>query len=274
VTSANLRRLAIAFACSIAIHEVAAALIPHPSSQAPEREIVTNVTIARVEQRARPTPLPTPTPTPPPVREIVHAALTSGAHAHVEPIKHVGARRASPPKSKLATPDVAPVPTGGQGAGAQNGTNTGSTSAEEGTGNGTGTTGSGNGAKLCGAVDFQSRGRAAYDPSSGTYSRSNVVATVYYADGSSENIDLDWTWSWKSEDDDPFSNDDAPMLFQFPPADRIASEPAAVQYIITHTTTTGHTVLTDRCPNIPPPPPTPTGDHAATASTYQPESAG
>jgi hypothetical protein len=264
VTSVNLRRLAIAFACSIAFHEVVAALIPRPATQPPERETVTNVTIARVERRVVPTPHPTPTP--PPVHVIVHAAVASGVHAHVERIKHVGARRPTPPKSHLATPDVVPVPTGGSGAGSQNGANAGSTSSQEGSGNGTGSFGNGNGAKLCGAVDFQSNGTATYDPTTDTYDRTNVVATVYYADGTSENIALDWAWRWKTEDDDPFNNEQVPMLFQFPPPDKVAAEPPVVRYIIAHTTRAGETVLSDRCPNIPQAPPTP-GSRASSRST-------
>jgi hypothetical protein len=259
VTSVDLRRLAIALAVSIAIHEGAVALIPRSNAPPQQREIVTHVTIARVERRARPTARPTPTPTPPPVRLIVHAALSAGTHAHVEAIKHVGARRPTPPKSRLATPDVVPVPTGGQGAGAQHGANAGSTSTIAGNGNGTGSQGNGNGAKLCGAVDFESQGPPQIDSASGEYMRSNIIATVYYADGSSERIPLDWPWYWKDENNDPFANSDALMLFQFPPQNKIAGEPPAIQYIIDHTTPSGHTRLTDRCPNIPPPPPTPNG---------------
>jgi hypothetical protein len=268
VTSLDLRRLAIAFACSIAFHEAAVALIPGTAPPQHEREIVTHVTIARVERR--PLPTPTPTPTPPPVHVAVHAALNSGRHAHVERIKHVGARRPTPPKSHLATPDVAVVPTGGTGAGAQHGANAGSTSNVEGNGNGTGSLGSGNGAQMCGAVDFESEGAPQFDTATGEYVRANIIATVYYADGSSERIPLDWAWHWKSEDDDPFNNSDALMLFQFPPPDKVAGEPPAIAYIIAHTTPTGHTRLTDRCPNIPPPPPTPHSNRAATAGAARP----
>jgi len=273
VTSQDLRRLAIALACSIAIHEIAAALIPRTAGPSQERETVTHVTIARVQRRV-PSPTPKPTPTPPPPRLIVRAQVAAGAHAHVEPVKHAGARRPTPPKVQFETPAAA-LPTGGQGAGAQRGSAAGSTSAQEGAGNGTGAAGPGNGGNLCGAVDFQSTGIATYDPETETYDRSNIVATVYYADGTSERIPLDWTWQWKSEDDDPFNTDqDAPMLFQFPPAGKIAGEPPAIQYIIAHTTRDGRTKLTDRCPNIPPPPPTPHESPAAAPVNDPPERGG
>jgi hypothetical protein len=255
VTSADLRRLAIAVACSIAFHEVAVALIPPTATpEPPPHDVVSRVTIVRLTPK--PTPLPTPTPTPPPAPHVLARTLApAGKHARVERKKHVGAHRPTPPKSVHATPDVVPVPTAGTGAGAQRGAGAGSTSTINGTGNGTGATGNGNGAALCGAVDFEASGRAIYDPASGTYQRSNIVATVYYADGSSERIPLDWTWHWKSEADDPFNtSSSAPMLFQFPPAAQRASEPAAIQYIMAHTTPTGRTKLNGQCPDIPPPP--------------------
>jgi hypothetical protein len=172
----------------------------------------------------------------------------------VEKIKRAGAKRPTPPHVIHATPDVS-IPTGGQGAGAQNGRGAGSQSQTNGNGSGTGSTGNGAGAALCGAVDFEASGRATYDQQSGYYERDNIVATVYYADGTSERIPLDWIWRFKSEDDDPFNpSSGAPMLFQFPPEALRASEPPAIQYIISHTTAAGRTKLNDQCPNIPPPP--------------------
>ncbi|HTX56666.1 MAG TPA: hypothetical protein VMD47_06150 [Candidatus Acidoferrales bacterium] len=244
----SLRRLGIALACSIAVHEIVAAFIPRAAPVEPAREsIVARVTIARI------TPTTTPAPTPTPPRKVLaQAIVAAGTHARIESVKRVGAKRPTPPKIVLVTPDVS-LPTGGEGAGAQNGTGAGSLSAVNGNGNGAGANGSGNGAGLCGAVDFEASGPATYDPQAGDYVRNNIVATVYYADGSSEQIPLDWTWHFKSEDDDPFASD-APMLFQFPPPDKIAGEPPAIQYIIAHTTPGGRTRLNDRCPNIPPPP--------------------
>lgn len=263
MTSVDLRRLAIAFACSIALHEVAVAFFPQAPAPQPEpRELVARVTVVRIPHTPKPSPTPAPTPTPPPQPVLAHSVAASGKHAHVERIKHVGARRPTPPKSKLATPDVVPVPTAGNGAGAQNGTDAGSASTVNGNGSGTGTTGNGNGAALCGAVDFEASGKAIYDTATAMYERSNIVATVYYADGSSERIPLNWTWQWPSEDADPFNtSSSAPMLFQFPPAPQRATEPPAIQYIMAHTTLAGRTKLNGQCPNIPPPP-TPQGPSA------------
>jgi hypothetical protein len=256
VTSADLRRLAIAFACSIALHEIAIALIPQQLSQDKPEVRVAHVSLLRVIPKPTPVhiPTPAPTPTPPPRKVIAPTVVAAGVHARVEKIKHVGEKRPTPPHVLNATPDVS-IPTGGQGAGAQRGQGAGSVSQTNGNGSGTGTTGNGNGAALCGAVDFEASGAAAYDPQSGYYERSNIVATVYYADGTSERIPLDWTWRFKSEDNDPFNPaSGAPMLFQFPPENLRASEPPAIQYIIDHTTAAGRTKLNDQCPNIPPPP--------------------
>jgi hypothetical protein len=245
----DLRRLAIAFACALALHEVVASLIPAPKPIESQSEpIVARVTLARIVR----TPTPRPTPTPAPAHVLASSHVPAGTHARIERVKAAGARRPTPPKVVYATPDVS-IPTGGQGAGAQNGQGAGSLSAVNGNGNGAGDAGTGNGATICGAVDFESTGQARYDAQTGDFERNNILATVYYADGSSERIPLDWTWRYKSEDVDPFASS-APMLFQFPPLAQRPSEPQPIQYIIAHTSADGRTRLNDRCPNIPPPP--------------------
>jgi hypothetical protein len=253
VASSDIRRLALAVACSIALHEIAIVLIPPQAPPAPpDGKIVAHVTIARIVPT--PAPRPSPTPTPPPEHAIVHELAAAGAHARIEPIKHIGSKRPTPPHAHYATPDAAPVPTGGEGAGAQNGAGAGSQSTVNGNGNGTGSNGSGNGATICGAVDFEATGKARYDAQHSLYERSNIIATVYYADGSSERIPLDWTWTYANEDADPFNpSSSAPMLFQFPPEEQRANEPEIIQYIIAHTTPAGRTNLNELCPSIPTP---------------------
>jgi hypothetical protein len=247
------RRLTIAAALALVLHAIGLWLIPRQRAiEAPQEAIVARVTLARIV--ATPAPHPSPMLTPPPHRVI--AFVPSGVHARIERIKHAGARRPTPPKVVYATPDAA-IPTGGQGAGAQNGTNAGSVSNVNGNGNGTGDAGSGIGsgsAYPCGAIDFESIGVAALNDATGYYDRSNIVATVYFSDGSYQKTTLDWTWHYKSEDEDPFLNDAAPMLFQFPPASQRASEPAIVKYIIAHTYVNGRAELIENCPNIPPQP--------------------
>jgi hypothetical protein len=244
------RRLTIAAALALVLHAIGLWLIPPQRAvEAPQEAIVARVTLAHIVRT--PTPRPSPTPTPPPHR--VLAALPSGVHARVERIKHAGARRPTPPKVVYATPDAA-IPTGAQAAGAQNGAGAGSVSTVNGNGNGAGNAGTGlgnGGAYPCGAIDFESTGVAALDDATGYYERSNIVATVYFSDGSYQKTTLDWTWHYKSEDQDPFLNDAAPMLFQFPPTAQRASEPAIVQYIIAHTYVNGRAELIENCPNIP-----------------------
>lgn len=245
------RRLTIAAASALVLHAIGLLLIPRqPAVEAPQEAIVARVTLARITR----TPSPRPSPTPPPPPHTTVAEVPAGVHARIERIKHVGARRPTPPKVVYATPDAA-VPSGGEGAGAQNGTAAGSVSTTSGNGNGTGNAGagSGGGTPLCGAVDFEATGEAKYNADTGYYER-KITATVYYADGTSERIPLDWPWRYKTEADDPFSSDSAYVPFQFPPDDQRSSEPAAIQYIIAHTRPNGTTTLTDKCPNIPPPP--------------------
>ncbi len=246
----DVRRLAIALACAIAIHEVAAALIPlQRPTDVGEEPVVAHVTIARIVR----TP-PPPTPTPRPVHVVAASQVSAGAHARVERIKHAGAKRPTPPKTVYATPDAS-IPTGGHDAGAQNGQGAGSLSAVNGNGSGTGGhgNGGGNGPMPCGAVDFQAVGNAQYNPDTGFYERSNIVAYVHYSDGSLERVSLDWIWRYKNEADDPFNpGSDAPMYFEFPPIAQRADEPAIVEYIMEHTSAIGATRLNEQCPNIGP----------------------
>ncbi|MHB1552266.1 MAG: hypothetical protein ACYCX6_13880, partial [Vulcanimicrobiaceae bacterium] len=59
--SGHRRRLIVAFAAAIALHEIAAGFFPSPAT-APQREIVTAVQIVTLQRRAVPTPTPRPTP--------------------------------------------------------------------------------------------------------------------------------------------------------------------------------------------------------------------
>ncbi len=243
------------------MHEVVAGLIPplfQPVQN--EKETVLQVATVRIIVRPTPTPTPRPKPTPPPLKAVaVNQAVPvarvvpqpEGKAAHKERIVREAAARPKVPHVIHATPDVAPVPTGGQGAGA--GAKSGAGSLGNGTnGNGTGLAGSGagGGGAPCGAVDFEALGDAQYDPQSGDYVRSNVKAIVHYSDGSTRTVDLDWTWHFKSEAEDPFKNASAPMYFQFPPVAQRASEPPAVQYIMRYTKATGGTRLNEQCPNV------------------------
>jgi hypothetical protein len=248
------RRLAIAAACSIALHEILAGLMPPLIPRATDsREVVQHVAITRIAHLATPTPHPTPTPRT--LHTLVVAQTqTAGVSARAEVIRRMGAPRVKAPKVLHATPVPEPVSTTGQGAGEGNASDAGSLGTG-GTGSGAGNqgNGAGGGGAPCGAADFEARGRAVFNQDTGYYERSGIVAIVHYADGASERVPLDWTWRYKNEDDDPFSNGSAPMYFQPPPLDQQAGESAAVQYIMKYSNANGSTRLNDQCPNIPQP---------------------
>jgi hypothetical protein len=246
------RRILVAIACSIALHEIFAGLVPPFLKAAPpDKETVEHVVIARVKVKPSPTPSPTPTPAP---QRVIAVIPNSGVQAKVEVIKRIAAAHVKPPKVIHAKPIWDIVPTPGQGAGAGNRSGAGSLGTG-GQGNGTGNQGNGAGAGPCGAVDFEVRGGAILNSTNGMWERNNVNAIVHFADGTAQTVPLDWTWRFKSEDEDPFNPKvDIPMLFQFPPVSQRASEPQLVQHIMRYSRLNGHTILNDQCPNIPPPP--------------------
>lgn len=259
----------VAFAAAIALHEIVAGFIPDPfTHKQDEPETVQHVTIARIVRTPTPKPSPTPSPTPPPKTpppQVTHKVAVVapiatpvpapvGKSATAEPIKRIAAARPKTPHIQTSAKPTLYVPTGGQGAGAGNASGAGSVgTGQAGTGTGDQGTGAGGGGAPCGAVDFEARGRASFNAATGMYERSNIVATVHFSDGHSENVPLDWTWHFKSQDLDPFANSATPMFFQFPPRDQRASEPDLVQYIMRYSSAGGSTKLKDDCPNIPPP---------------------
>ncbi len=141
---------------------------------------------------------------------------------------------------------------GGQGAGAGSVADAGS-AGQGNLGTGTGLQGAGNGggssAPPCGAVYFQpaTNPNPRFVATTGFFQFDSIKMTVHMPDGTIQETVLDWPWRYRSEDADPFTHLDAPMIFQFPPAALRASEPPVVQYVIAHTAPDGGTVLQD-CP--------------------------
>lgn len=244
------RRILVAIACAIALHEILAALIP-PFSKAPPdgKEVIEHVTIAKV---VKPTPTPTPKPTPTPIATPrVVARENEGKQAVKMVIKRAGLDMVKPPKTIHTKPIWDYVPTkAGQGAGAGVKEGAGSLGTG-GQGTGTGNAGNGAGAGACGAVDIGATGLATFNPNTGMYERNNVYAIVHFADGTAQRVNLDWTWRYQTEEQDPFKHVDLPLFFQFPPASQRAAEPPLVQYIMHNSNAQGHTLLNDQCPNIP-----------------------
>ena len=102
----------------------------------------------------------------------------------------------------------------------------------------------------CGFVEFLQEGRTEVNQAGVV--RERVKMSVRYADGRSDFVSLDWYWYYPSTAADPFSSENlrkpVTVLFQSPPADKLAKEPFAVKYVMAHTTPEGKTTLED-CPS-------------------------
>jgi hypothetical protein len=246
----------VAFAIAIGLHEIVAGLIPPAGAQAPQRrEIVSRVTVARIVVRPTPTPQPPPTPRPsvPHTRhiaavEVVAVAASNGVAARKEIVHRMGAARPRPPRSEHAKP-IWDVPTGAQGAGAGKATDAGSLGNGV-NGTGAGSSGNGNGAaggtQPCGFVTFMDPHGAHYDRQTHGF-WVDVQMSVHFPDGHDEAVLLDYPWYYPNAASNPFENEDVPMLFQWPPADKTAGEPVLVQYVMQHSAQPGITLLKD-CP--------------------------
>jgi hypothetical protein len=83
---------------------------------------------------------------------------------------------------------------------------------------------------------------------------------VHFSDGSSQSMMLDYPWYYSSEAANPWSDQNLkdpsfPTRFQPPPPSKLAAEPPLVQYVISHSTPDGMTLLHD-CPQTSPTPAT------------------
>lgn len=256
--------MVVAVAIAVAIHEIVAGLIPRTAPQAPtEPEVVARIQIARITRR-----LPTPTPPPPrrpprairrtrviaPTETRIVTHTTTGVSARREIVHHAGAARPKPPKFSNAKP-IWDIPVGAQGAGAGKVSGAGSVGTG-GNGTGAGNSGSGNGAapgnEPCGYVTFEDPHGARLDPQTRGF-WVDVQMSVHFPDGHAESVLLDYPWYYASSALNPFQNQNAPMLFQWPPVDKRDAEPPLVQYVMQHSAQPGITLLKD-CPE---PSPTP-----------------
>lgn len=225
-----------------------------------------------IVHKASPTPRPTPTP-------VVHikmqviatprhvAVVTTPSPAPAAPKARAGLAKSiahtiyhSPHVEHVA---IAKHHAGGSGLGARGagrgvvGTSGNGTGAG-GVGNGTGTGGHGTGTggyaaadEPCGFVEFVNIEDAHYDRSTGGFYQ-KIRMMVHYGDGHVAGTVLDWNWYWPSEAAFPWSdqnihNQDFPVPFQFPPADKVAGEPPEVQYVIAHTSANGVSTILKDC---------------------------
>ena len=262
---ANRRRLIFAFAVAIALHEIAAGVVPwHTQTlQTSPVETLTIAKITRIEHRVRPTPTPRPAPTPKP---IVHTKVIAPTHVKpriispAKPSEHQHVKRVASARPIIRTryhskPARIHVPTGGRGAGASKtakaltgGVGPGGTGTGE-SGNGTGTGGAPLAHEPCGFVEFApNEAQARVDQATGRVWE-YVSIMVHFPDGTEMSLPLDYPFYYPTQDQDPFlpGHQDIPATFQFPPADKRADEPSLVQYVMQHTTAAGFTTLHD-CP--------------------------
>jgi hypothetical protein len=246
--------LALAFAISFALHEVAAGIVPTSLGVAPaRREIVTSARIVHVVLRAVATPRPRivrriyrPPPHLPVHRVIAHAR--SGSQApHTKAVSH--RTHASKPVWDLGNGIAANQ----SGAGASG----------RGAAVGTGTAGQGGsgsdaaaGDEPCGYVTFS-------DPHGSQFDRGtrgfwvDIRMSVHFADGSLQSTILDYPWYYTSEAANPWSDANLkdpnfPTRLQTPPPEKLGGEPPLVKYVIAHSTPDGMTLLKE-CPTEPQP---------------------
>src|SRR6185312_9633172 len=91
------RRFLVAIACSIALHEIVAGLIPPSLKTATDQKvIVEHVTIAKL---IKPTPSPIPKPTPKVTPRVISLNENEGKQAIKEPIKRNAENMVVPPKT-------------------------------------------------------------------------------------------------------------------------------------------------------------------------------
>jgi hypothetical protein len=240
------RRLVVAFAIAIALHEILAMVIPLTHEEVPPEKVVAVKLL--IEKQPKPTPTP-----------IVHMqrlvqqhvrprVINPGVSAPKEAIKHAGA---AAPKVKTiyhSKPIWDIVGAQGNGAGKKG---TAGSLGNGGTGPGEGKSGNGPGAGPCGYVDFEDIHGSQYDKRTGGFFV-DILMIVHYADGHSEDLQLDYPFYYPSETANPWSdrnkdNPDFITLFQFPPDNKRALEPPLVQYVMQHTDAEGYTTLND-CP--------------------------
>jgi hypothetical protein len=250
----------LAFAISFGLHEAAAGLVPRNVVEASPREIVTHARILTVAVR----PVATPVPRRLKPRRIrnprVSAKKAPAAPArrlgtHSNPHNTIAPRTAvrSEPAQFANSKPVWDVE--GSIAGAASGKSAGS-------GNGSGTQGNGSGSASanapCGFVVFSDPHGSQFDPRTRGF-WVDIRMSVHFADGSSQSTVLDYPWYYADESANPWSDQNLrdpsfPTRFQSPPPNKIAGEPPLVQYVVTHSTPDGLTLLKD-CPESAPTPP-------------------
>jgi hypothetical protein len=265
------RRFALALVLAIALVALLLGAVRwHPAD---DREAAPLSVVLEREPSPVPTARPTPPPTPPPtpLPRIAHATPAPVAErAAPRRAAAAGGTRPVPtvqptmlPTAFVATSAPEPVPAGVAGgapaSGAGSGTGAGSgngAGAGTGAGNGTGGTGTGqvNADVPCGAVEFIPDD-AARTVRGTIYER--IRATVHFRDGHTESAVFPYEWVYPNgEQTDPWSNTnigshDAIPAQLPPPGSDPRRFPPLIRYILTHTSSSGTTLL-EECPTLRP----------------------
>jgi hypothetical protein len=267
------RRLAIAFALAVGLHELFAGLVPRGTAEQPEGQSKAQIlTVLLQTPTPKPTPPPTPRVTPAPVVTFApKASLAEAAAKAAAPVrKRLGGKaakrvvhvkpphtiHATPAPVALATAEAAGVQNGGSGAGAGPGENGNGGLAGSGSGLGGTGNGSGAGVKPCGEVFMVPYDLRLNRDGSRTVA---IKLVVDLSNGTSVEDILGWRFYYRREVDDPFSKAGeragTPALLQLPPPgyDLAGRQKPATVFAVQHTDKQGFTDLQD-CPTpyIPP----------------------
>jgi hypothetical protein len=253
------RRLLIAFAISIALHEIVAGLVPANSWRTPaNREVIVRASVTRIAVRIRPSPKPPkprphrflPLPVAAPIKLLLVKNFAGRSAHQIAAQSHPALRLASSASDRPVWDATA--------SGAKNGALV-AAGLGAGAGNGAGLQGNGTGAasgdEPCGFVEFSDPHGSQFDRRTGGF-WVDVRMSVHFADGSSQSLLLDYPWYYPNEAANPWSDQNLhdpnfPTRFQSPPSAKTSGEPELVQYVIHHSTPDGMTLLKD-CPTAAP----------------------
>jgi hypothetical protein len=246
--------LTLAFAISIAVHEIVAGTIPSGRSQSALRETVSSAQIAQITRQVTPAPTATPEPQPIVTPRPVFATTAPAPVARVARSAAGSPRRIAVRRTMHSEANARPV----WDTAAGESSNVAMTVADgQSTNSGTGVglrgngAGSASGEPPCGFVTFSDPHGSHFD----TQTRGfwvDIRMSVHFADGSSQSVLLDYPWYYSSEALNPWSDQNLkdpnfPTRFQPPPPAKASGEPPVVQYVVTHSTPDGMTLLKD-CP--------------------------
>jgi len=250
-------RLLLAAAISVALHEVAAGLVPRDLWRpTPSRETVTRAQILRVSVRPVAVPTPRPARTVEPTHPVVAAAVSPPRRAAAgKKLRAASPVRRPPwhPPEPVAASNGLPVWDVGRGANAR--ALVASAGTEAGAGGPASAAGNAESAasdnRPCGFVTFSDPHGSQYDPRTHGF-WVDIRMAVRFADGATRSMILDYPWYYPSEAANPWSDANLrdpnfPTRFQQPPPGKAAGEPPLVQYVMAHSTADGLTLLRD-CP--------------------------